>query len=68
MGSILAEDSIGYKKTRRADGKFDIAMEIHSKEQAVEVLAALAVMYDRGDISDTDCHDNVHKLREHFKL
>ena len=43
-------------------------MEIHSEEQAKEVLAALAVMYDRGDISDADYHDNVHKLREHFKL
>ena len=52
----------------RADGRVDISMEIHSKEQAVEVLAALAVMYDKGDIAAADYHNNVRKIREHFNL
>ena len=68
VDTILAEPSFGYKETRRADGKFDISMEIHSKEQAVEVLAALAIMYDKGDVSSADYHRNVHKIREHFNL
>ena len=53
---------------RRADGKVDISLEIHSKEQAVEVLAALAVMYDKGGIAAADYNCNVQKIREHFNL
>ena len=56
------------KEIRRTDSKVDFSIEIHSKEQAVEVLAALAVIYDKGDITDADYHYNVRKIREHFNL
>ena len=68
LTEISAPPPLDCKEIRRADGKVDISMEIHSKEQALEVLAALAVMYDKGDISADDYHCNVHKIREHFNL
>ena len=39
-------------------------MQIHSEEQANEVLAALAIMYDKGDIADGDYHRIVRQIRE----
>ena len=68
LTEVAVPPPLDLKETRRADGKVDVAMEIHSKEQATEVLAALAVMYDRGDISGADYRDNVRKIREHFNL
>ena len=68
VDTILAKPSIDCKEIRRADGKVDVSMEVHNKEQAVEVLAVLAVMYDKGDIAAGEYHSNVHKIREHFNL
>ena len=68
LTEVSTPPPLDLKETRRADGKVDISLEIHSKEQAVEVLAALAVMYDKGDLADTDYKRSVHKIREHFNL
>ena len=68
LTEVSAPPPLDCTEIRRADGKVDISMEIHSEEQAAEVLAALAVMYDRGDITADDYHGNVRKIREHFNL
>lgn len=68
LTEVSAPPPLDLKETRRADGKVDISMEIHSKEQAVEVLAALAIMHDKGDIDGDDYRSGVHKIREHFNL
>lgn len=59
---------LNYTEKRREDGKVDIFMQIHSKEQATEVLAALAVMYDKGDIADVEYRRTVRQIREYFDL
>ena len=64
LTEVSAPLPLDLKETRRADGKVDISMEIHSKEQAVEVLAALAIMHDKGDIDGDDYRRGVHKIRE----
>ena len=68
LTEVTVPPPLDYKEIRRTDGEVEVSMELRSKEQAVEVLATLAVMYDRGDISGADYHDNVRKLREHFNL
>ena len=68
LTEVSASPSLDYIETRREDGKVDISMQIHSKEQAVKVLAALAIMHDKGDIADIDYNRSVHKIREHFYL
>lgn len=68
LAEVSAPPPLDCTEMCREDGKVDISVGLHSKEQAVKVLAALAIMYEKGDIAAADYHCNVHKIREHFNL